>query len=163
MTRMCVEKKIQYLEIANLGRRSFKKYTINDATQDSKEKQSSRKSSIISRKTSSTAVNPLPPMDEICKKKVGYLVKSPSRMCLRNRIARWHLRWFVLYDTQPRCDMDDTLEREIELLYYKNHQEEQKNHPPLGEFFLFNYFINFVLFVLAAGKFLKKQCGGVYF
>jgi len=152
---LCVQKKIQCLEIANLGRRSFKKYTINpvDTSRDNKESQSSRKISTASRKDSSAADNTLQPLDEICKKKVGYLVKSPSRMCLRNKIARWHLRWFVLYDTQPRCDVDETIEREIELLYYKNHQEEQRNCQPLGERLLFFCFVYFSFLFL-----LRKTC-----
>ena len=81
--------------------------------------------------------------EEYCKKKIGYLVKSPSKICFRNKIARWHLRWFVLYDNQSRCGerkiettttaTNSREERVVELLYYKNHREEQMNSQPLGK------------------------------
>ena len=120
--------------INHLGRRSFKKYTISRKSKEGgeneikKSKKSKKEQATISKKkyhedketrqqTNENHNNPHFE-DECCKKKVGYLVKSPSKICFRNKIARWHLRWFVLYDNQPCCDTVND-ERVVELLYYK--------------------------------------------
>ena len=146
--------------INHLGRRSFKKYTISRKSKEGGENVT--KQSKKSKKEEATTVNKQKPHaelevettqindnrnnphfeDECCKKKVGYLVKSPSKICFRNKIARWHLRWFVLYDNQSRCDTANE-ERVVELLYYKNHREEQMNAQPLGETIIKYFLQNF--------------------
>lgn len=140
----------QFLSINHLGRRSFKKYTISRKSKggekiDIKRSKKSKKEETTVNKQKHHEELELETFtqmkenynnphfeDECCKKKVGYLVKSPSKICFRNKIARWHLRWFVLYDNQPCCDTENE-ERVVELLYYKNHREEQINAQPLGE------------------------------
>ena len=73
-------------------------------------------------------------LDIKCIRKSGYLVKSPSRDLIRNRMARWHLRWFVLYDNKP-CMNEKITKREVEIIYYKNHEEQQKYSEPLGKLY----------------------------
>ena len=154
--------------VNRLGRRSFKKYTIarksKEGGGDSKQSRKAKKWETENKqpqdhqlgqaittdisKEKQQQHQPQPSFeDECCKKKVGYLVKSPSKLCFRNKIARWHLRWFVLYDNQPRCDAAvDSAEEErvVELLYYKNHREEQLNAQPLGEKICFYFRLSYV-------------------
>lgn len=140
--------------INHLGRRSFKKYTISRKSKDGgkneikQSKKSKKEDGTVNKQkhheeVETTQINENHNNshfeDECCKKKVGYLVKSPSKICFRNKIARWHLRWFVLYDNQPRCDTVNE-ERVVELLYYKNHREEQINAQPLGERIILLYY-----------------------
>ena len=68
-------------------------------------------------------------LDPQCIIMRGYLIKSPPLEKARNRVARWHLRWFMLYDTKKRCDIDPLLEREIKLYYFKDEHSPGKEKP----------------------------------
>ena len=59
-------------------------------------------------------------LDPICIIKQGYLTKSPPMREATIIRKRWRLRWFVLYDTQALADIDPTVEREVNLIYYKS-------------------------------------------
>lgn len=105
-----------FVDVDNTGRRSSRnKYTVNPG--------STNVENISEIKLR---------LKENCIQKHGYLTKSPSRDRLRNKIARWHLRWVVLYDTLPLCDENTAAEREVELIYYKNHGEESNSNLPIG-------------------------------
>ena len=115
--------------LTTLGRRSLKKHKVkstdNVTNAEPQEKPTKENPVVETQKLI---------LDDKCIKKVGYLVKSPSKTGLKNKIARWQLRWFVLYDTQPHCDLDESCKREVILYYYKNHQEQLNNGQPLGKF-----------------------------
>ena len=124
--------------MVHIGRRSSHKYTVNS--------NGSAASSCINKNDASInekeyEVIDEMALDETCIEKQGYLVKSPSRDRFRNKIARWHLRWFVLYDTlHLRCNDDEQItksgcgeERRVELIYYKNHSMQNNNNDPISE------------------------------
>ena len=68
-------------------------------------------------------------LDPQCIVMRGYLIKSPPLEKSKNRVARWHLRWFMLYDTKKRCDIDPLLEREIKLYYFKDEHSPWREKP----------------------------------
>lgn len=71
-------------------------------------------------------------LDPHCIVKYGFLTKSPPLEKIKSKVARWHLRWFVLYDTKPRADIDPAVEREVELYYYTNEDSQKLGEIPLG-------------------------------
>ena len=62
----------------------------------------------------------------------GYLTKSPPKEKIKNKMARWHMRWFVLFDNQELCEADNTVGREIKLYYFRNEEAFAKNEIPKG-------------------------------
>ena len=64
----------------------------------------------------------------------GYLTKSPPLHKVKNRIARWHMRYFVLFDTHHGMMEDEiTNDRDVYLSYFKNCSAFNNNDDPLGE------------------------------
>lgn len=87
----------------------------------------------IGRRSSNKSPEDAIRIDDTCIVKQGYLVKSPPLDLIRKRVSRWHMRWFVLYDTKPRCDVDPAVDREVELLYYRNNESQYIGDAPLGK------------------------------
>lgn len=59
-------------------------------------------------------------LDPSCIVKQGYLTKSPPTGEVTLIRKRWHLRWFVLYDTHAGDNVDKNTARDVFMLYYKN-------------------------------------------
>jgi len=59
-------------------------------------------------------------IDPTCIVKQGYLTKSPPTNEITLIRKRWHLRWFILYDTHAGSHPDPNAERDVFMLYYKN-------------------------------------------
>ena len=71
----------------------------------------------------------MPNLDKKCIIHEGFLCKSPP---LEKRlVARWKIRWFVLYDTLERLQEGE--QRELELLYYEKGDEQLKAENAIGE------------------------------
>uniref|UniRef100_A0A7M5X443 PH domain-containing protein n=1 Tax=Clytia hemisphaerica TaxID=252671 RepID=A0A7M5X443_9CNID len=63
----------------------------------------------------------------------GYLTKSPPMHKVKNKIARWHLRYFILYDTDRSTSNDQRwINRKVFLCYYKNYSSAKNGESPLG-------------------------------
>ncbi|XP_065671107.1 uncharacterized protein LOC105846081 isoform X5 [Hydra vulgaris] len=73
-----------------------------------------------------------------CIIKEGFLVKSPPQEHVIRKVARWHLRYLVLYDTQSRVDIDQIIEREVFIFYYKDDKSKEAGEKPLGKISLIN-------------------------
>ncbi|XP_012559911.2 uncharacterized protein LOC105846081 isoform X3 [Hydra vulgaris] len=77
-------------------------------------------------------------LDPECIVKEGFLVKSPPQEHVIRKVARWHLRYLVLYDTKSRVDIDQIIEREVFIFYYKDDKSKEAGEKPLGKISLIN-------------------------
>ena len=84
----------------------------------------------------------------------GYLTKSPPMHKVKSRIARWHMRYFVLFDTSYVTDSDchpydnriqsqgitngqnGRHDRLVYLSYFKNHTAFKNGEDPFGMWIL---------------------------
>jgi len=68
----------------------------------------------------------------------GYLVKSPPLDKMLNKVTRWHLRYFVLYDNKKLHDKEPQLHsHQVALYYFENwsafhNRQQQKGNTQAG-------------------------------